>query len=116
MGDRNGRMGLVAIIGTVSGMAVFFWVVSLLGRGAADGASTPSSDMLIAIPVLLVLVGGAAAWFLLTRSVANGADEDPYVACGVCSSPILREWRLCPYCGSRVEHPSLDEGSAHPAS
>jgi hypothetical protein len=116
MGDRNGRIGLVAIIGTVFGMATFFWVVSLLGREGAAGGSTQTSDLLVAVPVLLILVAGAAGWYLLTRKVVDGAEGDPYVACGSCGGPILNEWRLCPYCGAQLDRPSSNEVSAHPAS
>lgn len=116
MGDRNGRIGLVAIIGTVFGMATFFWVVSLLGRDGPAGASTPTPDLLVAIPVLVMLVAGAAGWFLLTRKVVDGTEPDPYVECASCGGPILKEWRLCPYCGAQLERPSPNEVSAHPAS
>ena len=113
MSDTHGRMRLVAILGTVSGLAAFFWVVSLIDSGGSTVAYARSLELFLALPVLAVLTLAGATWFVYSRDGGHRAEPRAYVECDSCSRAILEEWRLCPYCGSRVEHDAGAEGTAH---
>jgi hypothetical protein len=120
MGDTSGRMRLIAITGTVSGLAVLFWVASMLDATRAPFVPGPlSSELMIGLPLVALLFGAGIAWFVVTRKSVRPTEADPdaYVACGCCDRSILRDWRLCPYCGCRVERSDgLPEGSGSPTS
>jgi ribosomal protein L32 len=117
MGDTNGRMRLIAIIGTVSGLAALFWVVSLFdfSKGSLSvGAAGP--DLFVGLLVFGVLAVAAVSWFALTRKSAHREDTESYVECASCGRSILRDWRLCPYCGVRVEPERVSDGPARASS
>jgi hypothetical protein len=60
----------------------------------------------VPLGVLFVIV--AVSWFLLAQDRPEQAAESVYVICPVCGKAILRDWRMCPYCGERA-------GRAEPA-
>ena len=101
MGKSHGRR-LLAITGTVSALVA----LSCLIVAVASPAGTPSLA-LIAVPVVTMLSVVGATWYLLKRDADDSEIDDfRYVDCGSCGRSILDEWRLCPYCGSRVEKPA----------
>ena len=114
MSETNGRMRLIAILGTVSGLATFFWVVSLFDSSGSPVAAARSSELFLALPVLAVLTFAGAAWFVFSRTGAHDTETRAYVECGACSRSILEEWRLCPYCGSRVERSADSHDTVRP--
>jgi hypothetical protein len=116
MSDTSGRMRLIAILGTVSGLAAFFWVVSLIDSSGSPVADARSLELFLALPVLVILALAGAAWFIVSRSTAHRAEPRVYVECDSCSRSILEEWRLCPYCGSRVDRDAVPEATAHPTA
>lgn len=113
MSETNGRMRLVAILGTVSGLAAFFWVVSLIDSSGSLAANARSLEFFLALSVLAVLSLAGAAWFVISRRTGHRAEPQASVECGSCSRSILEEWRLCPYCGSLVKHTATSERTAH---
>lgn len=113
MSETNGRMRLIAILGTVSGLAAFFWVVSLIDSSGSLAANARSLELFLALSVLAVLSLAGAAWFVISRRTAHRAEPQASVECGSCSRSILEEWRLCPYCGSLVKHTATSERTAH---
>ena len=115
MGGTQARRLFVAIAGTVSGLVALAWVVGSLGPVASAAWPVGASSLLLfAVPVLTLIAIVATTWYLLARE-ARDAETDalPYVECGSCGQSILSEWRLCPYCGSRVD-PSVATVEAHP--
>jgi len=116
MNDAHGHVRLVAILGTVSGLAALFWVVSLVDSNGSLVPNARPLELALALPVLALLVVAGATWFVLTRRIAPDEEPQAYVECGACGRSILEDWRLCPYCGSRVEPEQAPEGAPHAAS
>lgn len=60
-----------------------------------------------AIPLGVLFVVIAISWFLLAQDHHESRDarSASYVNCASCGQAILREWRMCPYCGTRVSNP-----------
>lgn len=114
MADIRGGRRPVAIIGTMSALITFAWVVSVfdrLGRSASSSGMAESPALFVAPVVSLVSIVGIT-WYLLTRrSRYRDSDDHPYVRCSNCGRSMLEEWRLCPYCGSRVEPPVTASGA-----
>lgn len=78
-----------------------------------DGSGVPLGPASLigwAIPLAGVFVIVAISWFLLLREqYASRGTEIGYVSCASCGQSVGREWRICPYCGSR---PGGSSGSA----
>ena len=63
-----------------------------------------SSTMGWVVPLASVIVIAAVSWALLAQTGRDeGDDGSLYVTCPTCGRPVFREWRLCPYCGVRLE-------------
>jgi hypothetical protein len=108
---------VVVITGAVTGLAVLAWALSVFNAGGrASAAAELPPGIALGIPVVVLVMIGVVTWLLLTGTGEHDEEGEAYVDCGTCSRSILREWRLCPYCGSRVEQRPLDEGSGHSAS
>lgn len=105
MGDTQGRSRFIAVTGTVAALLSFSWFIRELQRSAvAVARSDVYSAMLFVGPLAVLVIVVAATWFLLTREIRRtDAGERTRVLCGCCERSISQEWRLCPYCGSRVE-------------
>jgi hypothetical protein len=116
MSETNGRMRLIAILGTVSGLASLFWVVSLIDSSGSPAATARPLEFLLALVVLVALSMAGAAWFVFSRRTAHRTEPQVSVECGSCSRSILEDWRLCPYCGSLVERRAAPEGTVHRTS
>jgi ribosomal protein L32 len=113
MGRTRGRRRLVAVVGGASALAALAWLVAAFD---GQGTATPSagySGALVLVPLALLLAIAGVTWFLLAKDAHAVSDPEPCTECGSCGRSILREWRLCPYCGSRVSvSPVTDDGLA----
>lgn len=76
-----------------------------LGAGALLGWVVP-------LGVLFVIV--AVSWFLLAQDTPEPGTDSAYVLCPACGKAILRDWRMCPYCGERAARvdPAEDRATA----
>ncbi|HEY5548302.1 MAG TPA: hypothetical protein VIL17_01755 [Coriobacteriia bacterium] len=109
MGGTQGRRRFVATTGTVAVISALVWAVSTFdtaGSAAPASTSGPFSLILLVIPVITLVGTVGLTWYLLSREAHDSEpDVDLYVECGSCGRSILSEWRLCPFCGSRVVKP-----------
>jgi len=103
MGETHARRRFVAVAGVVSALLALAWVVAAFDAGGPSDPASASSALVLAIPVVVLLVIAGLTWFLLARDADEGSDAEPYVECPSCGRSILREWRLCPYCGARTQ-------------
>ena len=116
MGGANVRR-VVTVLASVAGISATVWGVRAFeSQGASSMLPGLGSDVALLIPAATLVMIIAVAWLLLTKAAEHEQSPDLYVECGSCNRTILREWRLCPYCGSRVEHSRVEERSARPAS
>lgn len=108
MGKTQCRRRLVATTGMAVFIAVLVWIVSAFDTSAAApaAASVQSSFGLFVLPVITLAGTVVLTWYLLSREAhETEPDVGTYVECGSCGRSILSEWRLCPFCGSRVAKP-----------
>ena len=103
MGETHGRRRFVAVVAIASALLVLAWLVAAFDTGGSSDPVSASSALVLAVPVVVLLVIGGLTWFLLTRDVEADGDAESYVECPSCGRSILREWRLCPYCGARAQ-------------
>jgi len=103
MGETHGRRRLVAVLTIASALLALTWLVAAFDTGGSSDPVSASSALVLAVPVVVLLVIGGLTWFLLTRDVEADSDAESYVECPSCGRSILREWRLCPYCGARTQ-------------
>lgn len=112
MRETHGHWRLLAVSGTVLGLATLAWFVGTFDTGTDASASlTPPSAVILIIPVVSLLLIVGVTWYLLTRGPDDAGSAQSYVQCSVCGRSVLREWRLCPYCGSRSDPNALADGS-----
>jgi hypothetical protein len=115
MGETRGRRRLVAVVGITSALLALAWLVAAFDTGGSSDPVSASSALVLAVPVVVLLVIAGLTWFLLKRDVDAdaGSDADSYVECASCGRSILREWRLCPYCGARTQSVPRAGEAAH---
>ena len=102
------------MVGGASALVALAWLVSAFDTEGTGVSSSGSSGPFVVIPLLLLLAIAGVTWFLLARDTQPDADPVPYVECSTCGRSILREWRLCPYCGSRISQSSAIESALSP--
>lgn len=92
------------ILGGLAGLAGLFALVVLFNEGLSLAGCTAATPLGWTIPLVSVVVIGAAAWALLSQPEkdSGGSEEFRSTTCPVCGRNVLAEWRLCPYCGSAV--------------
>ena len=103
MGETHGRRRFVAVVAIASALLVLAWLVAAFDTSGSSDPVSASSALVLAVPVVVLLVIAGLTWFLLTRDVEADGDAESYVECPSCGRSILREWRLCPYCGARTQ-------------
>ena len=106
------RLLAAAVLGL--GLAVGTLVVSALVNGRFDLAGcTAAGPFGWTIPLISLLIIGAAAWLLLGGGSTDRVErpETRYVACPSCDRSVLADWRLCPYCGVALEPEDAVAGS-----
>lgn len=66
-----------------------------------------------AVPLSSVMVICGVGWLLLSQSPraphSSGSDSIP---CPSCGRTVMRDWRMCPYCGSALEPTPAAAGQA----
>lgn len=103
-GQMNTRQLTQVVLGGVAGVSLLIAFILLLDRGDGVSSAAVASPLGWAFPLgsLLAIVG--VTWFVLSRTPKDpGSDESVYAPCGNCGRSVLRDWRLCPYCGAMLE-------------
>ncbi|MDO8963118.1 MAG: zinc ribbon domain-containing protein [Coriobacteriia bacterium] len=109
-GRRNSRQFVLAILGGGAGLAALVGVVVLIN--GADGASgaVAASPVGWTIPLASLFIIVGVTWLLLSQTPKDAhRDSTDYAPCDSCGRSVLRDWRLCPYCGNLLEVPESDE-------
>jgi len=89
-----------ALLGGLAAAAALLGVLLVAsGEAGASGFAVVGLGWLV--PLVAGLIVGALSWLLLN----DRAEDDPRqlgerTLCALCGSPVLEDWRLCPYCGS----------------
>lgn len=86
-------------------------VVLLSGtRGAVGGSAPIAWTWTIPIASLLVIV--SVTWLLLSQKPReSGTGPRVYDSCPSCERSVMRDWRLCPYCGEVLENREQDRAT-----
>ncbi len=96
------RVFLAVTSGCVAIVSLF--VVLLLVNAQAESDSV--AVLAWTIPLLSGVLTGAIAWMLIgdgSVTDADGGRSERATTCAHCGRDILREWKLCPYCGQLLE-------------
>ena len=104
-GRSDNRQLVLAILGAAAGVALLLASVILLsGNGRPAGGIAPiASTWAIPLASLFVIVG--VTWLLLSQKPReSGTGPRVYDSCPSCERSVMRDWRLCPYCGEVLEN------------
>jgi hypothetical protein len=102
-GEGRFRRRLLALVGTLAVLLVAGLIAVASDPDRAAWVGGPGSLFGWAVPLTALFVIVAVTWLLLARE--SGDDDkgaDIYVTCDSCGHSILKDWRLCPYCGARL--------------
>lgn len=92
---------LIAVLG--AGVVLAFISRQVTGESLGTG-----SLLSWAVPLGVLFIIVSISWFLLAQDRAEPEAEGSYVVCPSCGQAILRDWRMCPYCGERAVGPGTD--------
>lgn len=97
------RVVLVAL-GTFGVLSASLCLLGLYGR--ATGLPGLVFDYLAGwtVPLSSVMVICGVGWLLLSQAPGkpSGHASEP-IQCSSCGRSVMRDWRMCPYCGSALE-------------
>ncbi len=90
-----------ALLGGVAAASALFAVL-LVATADERGAGFRSLGHGWGVPLLAGVVVGILSWLLLNESPVDDESRalSGHTLCSACGSPILEDWRLCPYCGT----------------
>jgi hypothetical protein len=112
-GRTSIRQVVLATLGACAGVAVIVGLIVVLSGSGTDGG--PASGVGWTIPIASVFVIIGVTWLLLSQSPRDHAGEsDLYAPCPTCGHSVLRDWRLCPYCGAMLDRPDAAGTSGTP--
>jgi hypothetical protein len=112
------RRLLTIVLGGMAALAGVFALVVLFNNGLSLIGCTASTPLGWTVPLVSVVVIGAAAWVLLAQREKDPTDTAEFrsTSCPTCGRNVLVAWRLCPYCGSGSLTPEADQGGDQPIS
>jgi len=103
-GESRDRTLLIRFIGALAGVLVAGLVFVTVSADLRRTVGGPGSIFGWAIPLVALFVIVAVTWLLLARDTYRPEDDETvYVNCETCGHSVLREWRLCPYCGAQLQ-------------
>jgi hypothetical protein len=96
------RKQLVRLVGVLASLLVGgLLFVTLLDSGHQI-VGGPGSMLGWALPLVALFIIIAVTWLLLAREAREKRDDaEFYELCDSCGHSVLREWRMCPYCGTQ---------------
>jgi hypothetical protein len=93
---------LATVAGALGGAVLLFTVLTFINAEDGFANCTGTSALGWTVPLLsAVLIGGVA--LVLLRRGPNHLDDDPppdTFPCSACGRNVMRDWKLCPYCGA----------------
>jgi hypothetical protein len=110
-GRTDNRQVVLAILGGAAGVALLSASVILMnGKEGTPGGSALPWTWSVPLASLFVIVG--VTWLLLSQKPREpSAGARLYVSCPSCARSVMRDWRLCPYCGEVLEHREQDRAA-----
>lgn len=95
------RRLVLVMLGGAFVAAAALALVLLLNQGLSLAGCTAATPFGWIVPLVSVVVIGAAAWVLLAQAEKRPEDAARFasIACPTCGRLMLAEWRMCPYCG-----------------
>jgi hypothetical protein len=98
------RQVFVAIAAGVGGGIALLGLILLVEVVWAPPWSVAARALGWAVPLASAVIIGVVSWALLLQGGTARRDDDSlYITCHSCGRPVFREWRLCPYCGVRLQ-------------
>jgi hypothetical protein len=99
------------LLGGLAALAGVFALVVLFNQGLSLVGCTAATPLGWTVPLVSVVVIGAAAWALLAQPEKDDENTEEFrsIACPTCGRNVLVAWRLCPYCGSGAVPPEQHE-------
>lgn len=120
-GEAMNRAALLRLAAAFTGgVAVVVVLAALVRMGAADGARTRALTVGAgwAVPIVAGATVGILSWLLLGGDYAPETTDSGLstVDCPACGTELLREWRLCPYCGLKSDEAPCEEVASAPTA
>ena len=111
--ERESRQLVRTVVAGVLVGAALLFLILLTDMLWAPAWLEHSSAVGWALPLLCLVVILGVSWALLAQAGGTDDQGDPslYVPCASCGRAIFRDWRLCPYCGTRISMGGAGEPS-----
>jgi hypothetical protein len=93
---------LVSAFAAVGAIAAILLAVSF---GPQSSGTTTALPFGWTLPLAAAAIVGGVTWLLLGEEPRNGGPVGRAVVrpCPACGSEVRTDWRLCPFCGERLE-------------
>ncbi len=120
-GNMQRRSTTGTIVGVAGAILAVVFVVGLIAganAGCGLGSFIGSFPVVWIVGIGAALVIGTLAWFLLDAGESpTGSPRAEERRCPGCNRAILRQWRMCPYCGTMLDREDpVAESAPDPAS
>src|SRR5659263_331848 len=118
MQRRSTTGTIVGVAGAVLAVILVVGLITGANAGCGLGSFIGSFPVVWVVGIVAALVIGTLAWFLLeTGEPPSGSQPVEERRCPGCNRAILRQWRMCPYCGTMLDRGDhVAESTPDPAS
>ena len=93
-----------AVFGGVAVAVSLLGILAFMNAGKGFTGCAATTALGWTIPLVAGGLVGFASWLLLVeRETDDDHHEFTASTCSACGSPVIDDWRMCPYCGHVVQ-------------
>lgn len=118
MQRRSTTGTIVGVVGAALAVLLVGWLLGGASAGCGLGSFVGSFPIVWIVGIVAALVIGTLAWFLFDAGEPpNTSQPAEERRCPGCNRAILRQWRMCPYCGTMLDRgDAVDQNTTDAAS
>jgi hypothetical protein len=111
-GRSDIRQFVLTILGAAAGIVLLLGFFLLAYNAQSLGGATAASPFGWTVPLASLFVIVGVTWLLLSQTPKDpGTGPWLYAPCPSCGRSVMRDWRLCPYCGEVLERQESEQAT-----